>query len=116
MAHIRPFAGVHFNKVKFPDVSAMIAPPYDVLDEAGKAALQAKSPHNIVTIDLPHLPPKSVGPDETYTKAAKTMEEWLASGVLLEAHARHRDAALVDLRSVQRPAQRGHIAPLPESR
>lgn len=82
MAHIRPFAGVRYNKVKFPDVSDVIAPPYDVLDEAGKAAYQGKHPNNIVTIDLPHLPPKSVGPDATYVEANRTMQRWIEEGTL----------------------------------
>ena len=80
MASIRPFAAVRFAKQH--DISCLIAPPYDVLDEAGKAKLQAKDPHNIVTIDLPHLPPKTVGPDETYTKANQTLQDWLKQGIL----------------------------------
>ncbi|HZZ43820.1 MAG TPA: DUF1015 domain-containing protein [Tepidisphaeraceae bacterium] len=82
MAHIRPFVGIHFNKQLFPDISDLIAPPYDVLDEASKAALQSKHPNNIVSIDLPHLPPKSVGPDATYEEANQTFQRWLAEGTL----------------------------------
>jgi uncharacterized protein (DUF1015 family) len=80
VASIRPFAGIHFPKGS--DVSNLIAPPYDVLDEAGKARFQAKHPHNVVTIDLPHLPPKTVGPDAVYGSAASTLQAWLHTGVL----------------------------------
>ncbi len=82
MAQIRPFSGIHFSKKRGADVSNLIAPPYDVLDEAGRAALQAKDPHNIVNIDLPHLPAKTVGPDEVYDRANITLQAWLKSGVL----------------------------------
>ena len=82
MAHIRPFAGVHFARDRHPDVTTLIAPPYDVLDEKGKAALQAKHANNIVTVDLPHLPPKTVGPDEVYQRANTTLQAWLKAGVL----------------------------------
>ena len=82
MPQIRPFAGVHFAKTLGPDLSALIAPPFDVLDEKSKAALQAKHPNNIVTIDLPYLPPKAVGPDEVYLQANTTMQSWLAAGIL----------------------------------
>ncbi|MGB7161205.1 MAG: DUF1015 domain-containing protein [Tepidisphaeraceae bacterium] len=82
MAQIRPFAGIRYSK-KHPDISAMIAPPYDVLDEAGKASLQAKHPANIVSVDLPFVPPKSVGPDEVYKLADATLQSWLKSGVLV---------------------------------
>jgi uncharacterized protein (DUF1015 family) len=84
MATIRPFAAVRFARRPGPDISDRIAPPYDVLNESGKAALQAKHPHNVVTIDLPHLPPKTVGPDEVYTNANITMRSWLDSGVLIQ--------------------------------
>ena len=35
MAHIRPFAGVHYARHRDIDFSKVIAPPYDVLDEKG---------------------------------------------------------------------------------
>lgn len=82
MAQIRPFAGIRYANRKDLDLSKLIAPPYDVLDEKGKAALQAKHPNNIVTVDLPHLPAKTVGPDETYVKANTTLQAWLHAGVL----------------------------------
>jgi uncharacterized protein (DUF1015 family) len=85
LAQIRPFAGIRYGKT-FADVSDVIAPPYDVLDDAQKAALQAKHPNNIVTVDLPWMPPKTVGPDEAYAKANTTLQAWRSSGVL------HQDA------------------------
>lgn len=80
MASIRPFAGIRY--ARSDDVSDLIAPPYDVLDEAGKAALQARHPNNIVTIDLPHLPAKSVGPDATYAGANNVLQAWIRAGIL----------------------------------
>jgi uncharacterized protein (DUF1015 family) len=81
LAQIRPFAGIRYGR-QFSDVSAVIAPPYDVLNEAQKQALQARHPNNIVTVDLPWMPPKTVGPDDAYEKANMTLEAWLASGIL----------------------------------
>jgi uncharacterized protein (DUF1015 family) len=82
VAQIRPFTAIRFAKDKFPDVSNLIAPPYDVLNEPQKQALQKRHPNNIVTVDLPYLPPKTVGPDEVYQRAATTLQSWLASGIL----------------------------------
>ena len=65
-----------------PDLSAKIAPPYDVLDEGPKRALLAKDAHNIVAIDLPVTPPKTVGPDEAYAAAGELYRQWLGEGVL----------------------------------
>jgi uncharacterized protein (DUF1015 family) len=70
---IRPFRGWRYGSA---DVSPLISPPYDILSQDDRAALLARSPHNIVAVDLPHFPPKKVGPDEVYQQAAKLLEQW----------------------------------------
>ncbi len=74
MAQIAPFPAIRFTS---GDVTSLIAPPYDVLDEADKNALLEKNDHNIVAIDLPHLPPKTAGPKSAYQKAAGDLTCWL---------------------------------------
>ena len=59
------------------DLDAVIAPPYDVLSDADVDALAARSPHNIVRIDVPR------GDDDRYATAAATLQRWLADGVLV---------------------------------
>ncbi len=82
MAQIRPFTGYRYSRHRNFDLSNLIAPPYDVLDDAGKAALVGKDANNIVVVDLPHLPAKSVGPDATYTAASATLRQWVSSGII----------------------------------
>lgn len=82
MAQIRPFRGVRFSRRRGNDISNLIAPPYDVLSDQDRSRLQTRDPHNIVTVDLPHVPPKSAGPDEEYDKANINLQAWLHSGVL----------------------------------
>ncbi len=82
MAHLRPFAAVRYANRPDLNFSNVIAPPYDVIDERGKAALQAKHPHNIVTVDFPYTVPKTAGPDEVYEQASITFNSWLRAGVL----------------------------------
>lgn len=84
MAHLRPFNAIRYSRRDGSDVSNLIAPPFDVQDAASKAALQAKDPHNIVNVDLPHLPPKAAGPLEKYESANTTLEAWLERGVLIQ--------------------------------
>jgi uncharacterized protein (DUF1015 family) len=74
MADIQPFAAIRYTS---SEVSNLIAPPYDVLGEADKKALLAKDDHNIVAIDLPHMPPKSAGPSIVYDQAAGELTSWL---------------------------------------
>lgn len=74
MAQIEPFTAIRYT---CSEVSHLIAPPYDVLDERDKEALLAKDDHNIVAVDLPHVPPKSAGPDIVYERAAGELTSWL---------------------------------------
>jgi uncharacterized protein (DUF1015 family) len=66
------------------DISSSVAPPYDVLDARAKQALLSKDQHNIVAIDLPHVPAKELGPPATYQQAAATYRQWLEKGILAQ--------------------------------
>jgi uncharacterized protein (DUF1015 family) len=72
MADIRPLRALHYDPA---DLQGAVAPPYDVIDDEQRAALAARSPHNVVEIDLPRG-------DEPYAGAAATFAEWRRSGVL----------------------------------
>lgn len=74
MAQIEPFRAIRYAR---PDISDLVAPPYDILSESDKQALLAKDSHNIVAIDLPHTPPKSAGPNRLYDQAAGALTQWL---------------------------------------
>ncbi len=81
MPAVFPFRAVQFNQGK-GDVSASIAPPYDVLDARGKAKLLARNAANIVAVDLPHTPAKELGPPEAYAMAAQMYKGWIEDGTL----------------------------------
>lgn len=84
MLDLRPFAAIRYDARRFgKDLSKVIAPPYDVLDESDKADLLARDAHNIVAIDLPHVPPKEAGPPAAYERSASLLNQWLAEGVLV---------------------------------
>lgn len=78
---IRPFRGWRYAA---PDgeVSRLIAPPYDVLSASDKDRLLAGSENNIVAVDLPHVPPKQLGPRSAYDEAARRLAGWQADGTL----------------------------------
>lgn len=79
---VLPFSAVRFAS-RDGDVSRFIAPPYDVLDQNDKNALFSRCDRNIVAIDLPHVPPKSLGPQEVYDQSAKLLHDWLTDGTLI---------------------------------
>src|SRR5262245_3577600 len=81
MPAVFPFRAVQYSKGS-GDVSALVAPPYDVLDAAAKAALLRKDPRNIVAVDLPHTPAKELGPPTAYEGAGAAYRQWLGDGTL----------------------------------
>ncbi len=81
MPEIHPIPAIRYAS-DTGDVTTRIAPPYDVLDEGPKQTLLQRDPHNIVAIDLPVTPPKTVGPDEAYAQAGRTLRRWLDERIL----------------------------------
>ena len=77
MADIVPFLGIRYDPVRVGDLSRVLAPPYDVIGEAERAALEARHPQNVVRIELP----RGEG-DARYAEAARLLGDWMAEGVL----------------------------------
>lgn len=69
-----PFAGYDWNR---PDIvpELVSAPPYDVLSPDQRETLAAKSPFNLVHLDLP----------TSYVHAGQLLEKWREQGVLRKA-------------------------------
>ena len=67
--------------------SPFIAPPYDILTLADKQQLLRQSDHNIVSVDLPHVPPAEVGPDRMKARGLDEagLEAYYQSRNLLKA-------------------------------
>lgn len=78
MARFEPFAGIRYDLDR-NDLARVIAPPYDVIDPAQRAALVARDPHNAVVIDLPD----EADGDGRYDTARQVLEQWLADGTLV---------------------------------
>lgn len=74
MADVQPLKTLRYD----PDVAGplgdLIAPPYDVIDDDGRAELAAKNPNNVVVLDLP----------ESYEAAAQNLAEWRQNGILIQ--------------------------------
>ena len=83
MANLIPFRGVLYNPAKVPDVSRVVAPPYDVIDASFQQALHARHPHNVIRLELGLDEPQDSLTNNRYTRAAALLKDWMASGVLL---------------------------------
>ncbi len=78
---LRPFRALRFD-VAAADLSAVLAPPYDIIGPAERQRLLARDPHNVVRIELP-ADLGSAGPDD-YEAAAATAAAWREAGVLVK--------------------------------
>ena len=78
MPRFEPFAGVRYDLDRV-DLDDVVAPPYDVIGPDAQAALEARSPYNVVRVDLP----REEGGHDRYATARRLFDEWLAAGVLL---------------------------------
>src|SRR6201986_462384 len=84
MASIEPFRALHYDLRRTGGLQPVVAPPYDVIDAEQRAELLARSPYNVVAIDLPQAD------GDIYAHAAALLQEWRDTGVVV----RHDQPAL----------------------
>ena len=82
MAVVRPFRGLRYAPEQTPDIGAVLAPPYDVLDEAARQALLARDLHNMALLTLGRHPLTAAVPEQRYAEAADDLRSWLTAGIL----------------------------------
>ena len=70
-----PFRGERYAPAR---VSAVLAPPYDVIAPEARRRYAARDPHNIVHLIVPEAP----AAENRYVRAAALLEEWRRAGVL----------------------------------
>jgi uncharacterized protein (DUF1015 family) len=80
MAEVAPLKALRYNLEKTGGLQPVVAPPYDVIDAELKAKLQAQSPYNAVTIDLPEALPNH---GDRYAQAAATLSEWIKDQIVV---------------------------------
>src|SRR3954466_14224569 len=79
MADVQAFRALHYDLGVVGSLQSVIAPPYDVIDPEQRAALAARSAHNVVNIDLPEAP---LGGD-AYEEAARLLDLWKRQGAVV---------------------------------
>jgi uncharacterized protein (DUF1015 family) len=82
MAEIAPLTPLRYDAAflarQGSSLARVVAPPYDVIDAAGRAELAARDAHNVVRLILPD----GEG-DAKYAHAATVLEGWRAEGALV---------------------------------
>jgi uncharacterized protein (DUF1015 family) len=69
MADVQPLEALHYDQAVAGPLQQLVAPPYDVIDAGQRAQLAARSPHNVVRVDLPEG-------DDPYATAAEIFRGW----------------------------------------
>jgi uncharacterized protein (DUF1015 family) len=77
MADVLPLRALHYDPSAAGDFADLVAPPYDVIDDARRAQLASRSPHNVVAVDLPEG-------DDPYAEAARLWDEWRRDGIVVQ--------------------------------
>src|SRR3954453_3867554 len=85
MADVQPLRTLRYEPRVVGSLEAVIAPPYDVIDDELRAQLIARSPFNVVEIDLP-----TANGGDPYMHARDTLDAWRQQGILV----REREPAL----------------------
>jgi uncharacterized protein (DUF1015 family) len=78
MAEIQPLRALHYDPAKTNGLQDVVSPPYDVIDGEQRAQLLAKSPYNVVGIDLPQ------DGEDRYDKAAELLDQWRAEDIVVQ--------------------------------
>jgi uncharacterized protein (DUF1015 family) len=79
VADILPLRALHYDQAVIGSLADVVAPPYDVIDADQRAELAARSPFNVVGVDLP----QGGGEADPYAKAAELFEAWQLQGALV---------------------------------
>jgi len=82
MAEVIPFKGALYNPQKV-DASSVMAPPYDIVTPEFKEILYSRSPYNIIRIDFGKDNEGDNEKENRYTRASKSLNEWLRQGVFI---------------------------------
>jgi uncharacterized protein (DUF1015 family) len=78
VAEIHPLRALHYDIAAAGPLDRLVAPPYDVIDAGQRAELAARSPFNVVDIDLPQ------GDPDPYARAAELLEQWRMQGIVVQ--------------------------------
>ena len=83
MAEIFPFRAYRYNAA-LVDPAKVLTQPYDKITPAMAEKYAAASPYNLIPIEKGSSRPSDTPSDNVYTRAAKTLEEWIRALVIVQ--------------------------------
>ena len=90
MPEIAPFRGILYDPARV-DLAAAVTPPYDVITAAARDAYERRHEYNIIRVELGKaLPSDDDVRENLYSRAASSLRDWLAKGVLIQDRSEER--------------------------
>src|SRR5580698_7931429 len=83
MAEIFPFRAYRYNAARV-EPAKVLTQPYDKITPAMAEKYAAASPYNLIPIEKGKSRPEDTPADNVYTRAAKTLEEWIRAKVIAQ--------------------------------
>lgn len=83
MAEIFPFRAYRYNAAK-ADPAKVLTQPYDKITPAMAEKYAAASPYNLIPVEKGKSLPGDTPADNVYTRAAKTLEDWIGAKVIVQ--------------------------------
>ncbi len=83
MVSLRPFSGLRFNPLRVGELAALSCPPYDVITPTEQAELYARSPFNLVRVELGRDEANDDETENRYSRAAALLDEWRSQRALV---------------------------------
>ncbi|GAC1586846.1 MAG: DUF1015 domain-containing protein [Ktedonobacteraceae bacterium] len=84
MAEVRPLRGIRYVAEKVGDIAQVVTPPYDVITKEAQANYYARSPYNVIRLELGQAASDDNTLNNVYTRAAATLSEWRLQHALQE--------------------------------
>lgn len=82
MVEVSPFRGWRYDVSQVGDLSDVITPPYDVIDEKFQDQLYKAHPCNFIRLELNRTEPSDADVNAKYGRAADFLKRWKLDGVL----------------------------------
>jgi len=83
LAEVRPFRGLRYNQDAIGDLSLVVAPPYDVIDDKARDAYYNRHPYNVIRLILNRSKKSDADPDQPYVRAGEFLQRWIAQRVII---------------------------------
>src|SRR3979411_813298 len=83
MAQVYPFRAFRYNPARAP-FDRVLTQPYDKISPAMQEKYYAADPHNLIVVEKGRAYPSDTPQNNAYTRAAKAIEDWISTQVVVQ--------------------------------